>query len=700
MSLPILKTLKKKKRAPKLFNLNTFCDPGCPIQPNGAFRDNVREFLQECAEIEDYKLNSMNVWCTLLVHESRHLVIPLYTIEEDVKLSKNPFCDLCRCTGWSHHYLSRRKYHMIIPLDSEWNKPLNSEVLELQTHLLHGMIHCNGFGHILCINGIEGGSKYLCGREIMDLWDRVCTNLHTRKISVEDTSRKRSMDLRLLHGVAYGHTWFGRWGYKFCHGSFGVQEHHFQKALDVLSSLTLDDLVSNSQNTNKWADVKRIINSYRNLSKTSLITLKDLLRFMLMTLKSSKTSPTTKFPSTKVIPSASAPQNPTFPTKSCAQNRQTCSSKAKPVKCRNFTSLVASLDSRWPKRRLEFTADIIVNTLKANRECQPVNKGMTRQEVRDVARAHIGDTGLLDFVLKSMNNVIVGDHIVRRRIDPLNRILHYTIQKVGEPSPSPEKPREQKSYPNPPITITPTSGSSIYQDIYTLYQQLLFDLPESEISSLSVRVTLDSKHFEKEWPFKDQNDQLLRFICHFLPTSDMESSYNHSPGELIVLPLHASVRDLKAASQQALRDTYCIMESYMVTSIDRMESYDNEEVIFGALESGSEIWVRGKGIDSNSEWQFVGGPDNWTVKCSCGAKDDDGERMVSCDICEVWQHTRCSGIEDTETVPPLFVCKKCCSSLMPPRAETISFSGNDICQDLLIMPQESEFEDSWMEFTY
>lgn len=82
--------------------------------------------------------------------------------------------------GWSHHYLSRRKYHMIIPLDSEWNKPLNSEVLELQTHLLHGMIHCNGFGHILCINGIEGGSKYLCGREIMDLWDRICTNLHTR----------------------------------------------------------------------------------------------------------------------------------------------------------------------------------------------------------------------------------------------------------------------------------------------------------------------------------------------------------------------------------------------------------------------------------------------------------------------------------------------------------------------------------------
>lgn len=44
----------------------------------------------------------------------------------------------------------------------------------------HGLIHCNGFGHLLCINGIEGGSKYLCGREIMDLWDRICTFLQTR----------------------------------------------------------------------------------------------------------------------------------------------------------------------------------------------------------------------------------------------------------------------------------------------------------------------------------------------------------------------------------------------------------------------------------------------------------------------------------------------------------------------------------------
>lgn len=82
--------------------------------------------------------------------------------------------------GWSHNSVSKRKYHMIIPVDSEWSQKLEDGVCDLQTHLLHGLIHCNGFGHLLCINGREGGSKYLCGREIMDLWDRICACLRTR----------------------------------------------------------------------------------------------------------------------------------------------------------------------------------------------------------------------------------------------------------------------------------------------------------------------------------------------------------------------------------------------------------------------------------------------------------------------------------------------------------------------------------------
>lgn len=82
--------------------------------------------------------------------------------------------------GWSNHFVSKRKYHIIIPMDDEWHKPLEDGICDLPTHLLHGLIHCNGYAHLVCVNGLEGGSKHLCGREIMDLWDRVCTNLRTR----------------------------------------------------------------------------------------------------------------------------------------------------------------------------------------------------------------------------------------------------------------------------------------------------------------------------------------------------------------------------------------------------------------------------------------------------------------------------------------------------------------------------------------
>lgn len=82
--------------------------------------------------------------------------------------------------GWSHHFLSSRKYHLIIPVYEEWNNPLTERVVHLHTHLLHGLIHCNGYGHLVCINGIEGGSKLVYGRELMNLWDRICSNLQAR----------------------------------------------------------------------------------------------------------------------------------------------------------------------------------------------------------------------------------------------------------------------------------------------------------------------------------------------------------------------------------------------------------------------------------------------------------------------------------------------------------------------------------------
>lgn len=52
--------------------------------------------------------------------------------------------------------------------------------LENTTHLLHGVIHGNGYGHLLRVNGREGGSRFLSGCHIMDFWDRLCNTLGVR----------------------------------------------------------------------------------------------------------------------------------------------------------------------------------------------------------------------------------------------------------------------------------------------------------------------------------------------------------------------------------------------------------------------------------------------------------------------------------------------------------------------------------------
>lgn len=47
--------------------------------------------------------------------------------------------------------------------------------------LMHGVMHSNGFGHLVEINnGFQGGSHFVSGRQIMDLWDRICSALQVR----------------------------------------------------------------------------------------------------------------------------------------------------------------------------------------------------------------------------------------------------------------------------------------------------------------------------------------------------------------------------------------------------------------------------------------------------------------------------------------------------------------------------------------
>ena len=52
-------------------------------------------------------------------------------------------------------------------------------LVELEGHIMHGVFHSNGFGHLLCVNGAETGSD-LPGHQILEFWDRLCTGLRAR----------------------------------------------------------------------------------------------------------------------------------------------------------------------------------------------------------------------------------------------------------------------------------------------------------------------------------------------------------------------------------------------------------------------------------------------------------------------------------------------------------------------------------------
>ncbi|ERN12721.1 hypothetical protein AMTR_s00043p00044990 [Amborella trichopoda] len=206
-----------------IYRFHSFGHPGCPATFSGAFRDNMREFLP---------------------------------------IGSNPWPIKSRC-----------RYHFIIAASDQ-----SLYVLHSSTHLLHGLIHCNGFGHLLSLNGRENGSKHLSCHHTMDLLDHICSMLCTRKVTVEDTARKHSMELHLLHSAAYGHPCFSQWGYSFCHGSFGITELRYSMAVKILKQLPLAMPGPQHQD----AHLHCIVGEYKTICNSVISTLGELLHAMLL----------------------------------------------------------------------------------------------------------------------------------------------------------------------------------------------------------------------------------------------------------------------------------------------------------------------------------------------------------------------------------------------------------------------------------
>ncbi|CAK7340084.1 unnamed protein product [Dovyalis caffra] len=177
---------------------------------------------------------------------------------------------------------------------------------------------------------------------------------------------------------------------------------------------------------------------------------------------------------------------------------------------------------------------------------------------------------------------------------------------------------------------------------------------------------LDCKQFMKDYgPDKQMVDNpfAIHLLCH-VEFSEQPKTDPAIPPELIVLPSNATVADLKTEATKTFQEVYAMFKRFEAGELldyGSLEDFITLKFLVG--QSGS---VRIKGTCPSkhalSHFRMEKGQENWVVDCMCGAMDDDGERMLACDTCGVWQHTRCAGIDNSDEIPEKFVCMRCLNS--------------------------------------
>lgn len=444
---------------------------------------------------------------------------------------------------------------------------------------------------------------------------------------MNDISQKRGMELRLLHGVAYGEAWFSRWGYRFGRGSFCVTQPMYKKAIEAVQGMPMCLLIPHLGTSNH--DIPIIFSRYQALSDHSLINLGDLFNFMLE-LKA-------RLPKENCLD----PYNP---------------------------GILVETTCRWSPKRVEMATRVIIEALK-----RAEFRWVSRQEVRDAARAYIGDTGLLDFVLKSLGNHIVGNYLVRRSLNPVTKVLEYCLEDVSNVLPT--TTQEGLVVTNSKVKARyKITRVQLLKDMFYLYKCILKDQKNSTgiLSSIpvAVRIILDSKYLIKEYcgelPLKVElgfQGKLNLYSTVLLRSNGLEGDVEKAmpPYECVTLKNSATIDELKREVQTNFREIYWGLRTFVVESVLNLNGRGTD-LVFGLVEVGRKVVLEGS-IDEQGiimrRQIYECGPNERAVDCGCGAKDDDGERMVSCDICEVWQHTRCVRIPDNEEIPHIFLCNRC-----------------------------------------
>lgn len=660
-----LKRLKRRVTA-DLYDFLTFPssvagDPFCGGDLDGPFRSNVRAFLTRHALLPPPSslFPPVLTWQILFRvgdlsdggPDSSPVTVSLDVVEEEVARSRSVYCDQCRVVGWSGHPVCGKRYHFIIKADGNsiagyqktctrcgdflhltdsrcksCNHVMTSDEiedwvyhqLEDTTHLLHGLVHSNGYGHLLRVNGREGGSRFLSGCHIMDFWDRLCKYLGVRKVSVMDVSKKYGLEYRLLHAITKGHPWYGVWGYEFGAGSFALTLDAYKMAVETLSNLPLTLFLS--QGRKPRTRLQDLISFYQSLSEGDLVNTRDLFCFLLSLLHDSHKS--------------------TMRDKDALKK---CRSSALGVLC------------AWTVNDIEKVEQAMFRVLQAVTGSNWVSWRALRGAVCKVAPSE-----LLDYCLKDLGGKMTADGmVVHARCNPDTGSFEYRL--------GPRSVSSNGVVPSP-------SEEHLLRDLKFFYESILHPQtmvsygppPKRDLAISSASKLLDCKQFLKDYNpaatlTKNEHQSTICLSCQVELFDESEGNITAPPAELLILPSNATISDLKQEASKAFQEVYLVFKRFQAEELLDFRGVDESHQVKPLLETVKPIRVRGRCLGKNglNKFRMERGVERWTVDCRCGAKDDDGERMLACDVCGVWQHTRCVGINDFDAVPRSFVCHRC-----------------------------------------
>ncbi|KAB5561143.1 hypothetical protein DKX38_006100 [Salix brachista] len=608
--------------------------------------------------------------------------------------------------------------------------------LEDTTHLLHGVIHANGYGHLLRVNGKEGGSRVLSGCHIMDFWDRLCKSLgvsslqepsalqfhacylmlsledihglaefeygevfdvwdhylleinialeglkfveaiygtflldrmpytcleikflyifdtgshqyysgdqnavdilyslnlvgcwlSVRKVSVMDVSKKYGIEYRLLHAITKGHSWYGDWGYEFGAGSFCLTADAYKSAVEILSNLPLSIFLYEGQKTH--TRLQDTIKSYQSLSDRELVNTRDLFCYLTSLIHDAHKS----------------------------------ASRVDDSSCKKRHFYAPGISPSWTWSDIERVEEAMFRVLRAVSGSNWVSWRALRGAVFKVAPPE-----LLDHCLKELGGKFAADGvIVRSRCNPSSGAFEYRLEP-GNPS------LNSTAATLGSTVITCPSEENLIQDLRFLYENIL--LPQTMLSFghevtgdariSSARKLLDCKQFMKDYNNCETAmvsvPNTMFLSCEVEIADQLEENVPNLPPETVVLPSNATVSDLKREASRAFQDVYLMLRRFDAEELLGNSGVDDSTQVKLLVRSTESVRLRGRCLGKNGlgKFRMERGTERWTVDCCCGAKDDDGERMLACDVCGVWQHTRCSGIPDSDSVPAKFVCLRC-----------------------------------------